>query len=194
MNSVRLRFDFPGAPGLEFARPSAVLVARALGEVRDVLAAAEAAARAGAWVAGYVAYEAAPAFDPVLETHPLAGPAAWFALFDAPERAPGLAGASGTLEGTSKPSDWTDGPGSERVRTDLARISDEIARGVTYQVNYTIRRTAPAPPAALAWYTDLLAAPARPTPPSWTPGSGPWCRFPPSCSSILTASWSPPAQ
>lgn len=180
MNSVRLRFDFPGADGLEFARPSTVHVARGLGEVSDVLAASEAAARGGSWVAGYVAYEAAPAFDPVLQTHPLAGPAAWFAVFDAPVGTLGPAGAPrpsdrprdqcGALrhgvrtqspepdEGATKPGDWTSEPCSERVRADLARISEEIARGVTYQVNYTIRRTAPAPRAALGWYTELLAA------------------------------------
>ena len=45
---------------------------------------AEAAARAGAWVLGWVSYEAAPAWDSALPVRAVDGPAlplAWFAVY-----------------------------------------------------------------------------------------------------------------
>ena len=55
----------PAAPRLRhaLADPAALWQAHTLQEVAPVLAAAEAAARAGAWVLGWVSYEAAPAWD-----------------------------------------------------------------------------------------------------------------------------------
>src|SRR5690606_41779453 len=71
---------------------SEVLVASRLHEVRQVVAAAEEAARAGRWVAGWVAYEAAPAFDPAMRVRDVAGtafgdlPRAWLGV--AADRSP----------------------------------------------------------------------------------------------------------
>ena len=60
------RFD-DLTPGQErafaFADPIAVIEARRPDEVAGVLSAAEAAAERGSWVAGYVAYDAAPGLD-----------------------------------------------------------------------------------------------------------------------------------
>jgi para-aminobenzoate synthetase/4-amino-4-deoxychorismate lyase len=123
------------APWLRFERPLRVLAATRLDEVRPLLREVESARRRGQWAAGFVSYEAAPAFDPALAAHP-AGPLplAWFALFDAPSPAeePG----------------WPEpGPGldlqpdvdASTYQSHVARIKDAIARGETYQVNYTLR-------------------------------------------------------
>ena len=69
-----------------FGAPRTVWAAHALHEVRAVLDAAEAAARGGAWVLGWLRYEAAPAFDPALavQAGDPALPLAWFAAHDAP--------------------------------------------------------------------------------------------------------------
>ncbi len=45
-----------------FGMPCQVLVANAIEEVRPVLEAVDALARQGRWCAGYLRYEAAPAF------------------------------------------------------------------------------------------------------------------------------------
>src|SRR5512136_3338699 len=85
-------FDFVLDPGsarsrLVFGEPREVLRADDLADVRRVLSAAEQRARSGAWVAGMVAYEAAPAFDAALSVRPGGGmPLAWFAVLDAPRR------------------------------------------------------------------------------------------------------------
>ena len=53
-------------PSFRLVGPAGVLEARRPDEVTGVLAAAEQAAARGLWVAGYVAYEAAPGLDPAL--------------------------------------------------------------------------------------------------------------------------------
>ena len=71
----------------ELTDPVRTLVAREMGAVVDVLAAAEQAALDGFWVAGFVSYDAAPAFVPEapVPTGPAgsssAVPLAWFGVF-----------------------------------------------------------------------------------------------------------------
>ncbi|WP_416400501.1 aminodeoxychorismate synthase component I [Alicycliphilus denitrificans] len=113
------------------AAPRATLVARALHEVRGVLDAVEAAARAGAWVVGQLRYEAAPAFDAALRTHAADGPLAWFAVFDAPQ----------PWDGSLAPGDaavqWQDGIARPAFDAAIAHIRGAIGAGECYQVNYT---------------------------------------------------------
>lgn len=66
MESPCVRFDdlSPGGAGsFGLVDPGEVFVAAELDDVTGVLAAAEQAAQDGAWVAGFVSYDAAPAFD-----------------------------------------------------------------------------------------------------------------------------------
>ena len=72
--------------------PVGVLEARGPTRCADAIAAAEAAAARGLWVAGFVAYEAAPGLDPALgsartsRADPFARlPLAWFAMFEGGE-------------------------------------------------------------------------------------------------------------
>ena len=115
-----------------FGAPRELLVAQRAEQVRGVLDAVQAAAEAGAWCIGGVRYEAAPAFDAALKTHPADGPLAWFAVHDAPlpwPAEPANAGAP-TLHWQAP---------QERARFDeaLAAIGHAIAAGDYYQVNYT---------------------------------------------------------
>ncbi|MEN9316291.1 MAG: hypothetical protein RIS35_2684, partial [Pseudomonadota bacterium] len=95
--SPRAIVDFTAADGDPdravsrcFAAPVRVLQTSELAEVRALLDAAHAEARAGHWCVGFVAYEAAPAFDPALRVHAPEGPLAWFGVFDdAPSERPG---------------------------------------------------------------------------------------------------------
>ena len=119
---------------LAFADPVDSWEADELSDVKDVLDAAEAANRRGLWVVGMVSYDAGPAFDAALrslraEDVPLAS----FAAFETPTTTTLPSGgdfAIGRWEAT-------------RVRreyeADIRRVKDLIARGETYQVNYTMR-------------------------------------------------------
>nr|WP_286206749.1 chorismate-binding protein [Thauera linaloolentis] len=116
---------------LAFGPPRTVLAAHTLDEVRPVLDAVEAAARAGAWALGYVRYEAAPAFDPALRTHAADGPLAWFAIHDAP-----LPWDGKTASGEATV-DWHTLPGRAAFDAAHTRIQQAIAEGVLYQLNHT---------------------------------------------------------
>jgi para-aminobenzoate synthetase / 4-amino-4-deoxychorismate lyase len=152
--------EAPGAPAApaalrqRFAEPRRVLEAGAHAEVLPVLRAAAAAAAAGHWVVGYVAYEAAPAFDAALRTRPHAGPAplAWFGVFDAPDSGHAPAGgdvASLPWATATRPADY------DRA---IREIHHRIAAGDVYQVNHTLRFRAGCRLQPLPLYDALVAA------------------------------------
>jgi len=162
---IEARFDdLTGAePSFRLVEPAGVLEAIEPAEVPGVIEGAAAAARRGLWVAGFVAYEAAPGLDPALAVRPRAGggpnaevPLAWFGMFegrqettlpDPPEDAP-----------TADDAAWA--PSVDRARYDgaIARIRDHIAAGDTYQVNHTLRLHATVRGDPRGLYRDLCHA------------------------------------
>lgn len=118
-----------------FADPVRVLQADTLAQVQPVLAAVQAEAQAGRWCVGFVAYEAAPAFDAALVVHDAApGPLAWFGVYDQMLPWPD--------EAVLAPQDaaevvWDDGPHRAQFDADLAAIQRAIAAGEFYQINHT---------------------------------------------------------
>jgi para-aminobenzoate synthetase/4-amino-4-deoxychorismate lyase len=131
--TILLDFDGVLAAPLAFAGPREVLRAESLAEVGPALDRAEAAAAAGRWVAGLVAYEAGPALDPALRARgrgPL--PLVWLGVYDAPGDRPLPAG--GASLGPLLPDVDRDAHGRA-----VARIRERIARGDVYQVNHTFR-------------------------------------------------------
>lgn len=134
---------------LAFGTPEQAWTARTAAEVPAVLEAAQQAAAAGRWCVGFVAYEAAPAFDAAFEVHPSCGPLAWFAAFD--DAAPwpdGLAPAYPPLQ-------WEASIGRAGFDAALARIHQAIADGEVYQVNYTAAVRSPHAGAALELFRAL---------------------------------------
>src|SRR5262249_45717920 len=108
--------------------------------------------------AGFVAYEAAPAFDPALAVHSRDPrlPLLWFAVFERKvEEAPGAVTGDGdafTL-GELRPDA---APGGYARQVEAIRAL--IAAGDTYQVNHTFRMRAPFGGSALALYERLCQA------------------------------------
>lgn len=135
---VRLRFHFAGDAPRIFTNPLKVVQATRLAEVVPALEAVQRASEAGLYAAGYVTYEAAPAFDSALETHPPSGqPLLWFAIFaesEIPE--PSIAPAA-PLTG------WAFDTSEADYRAAIAEVRENIAAGVTYQTNYTVRLRSP---------------------------------------------------
>ncbi|MCZ6727599.1 MAG: aminodeoxychorismate synthase component I [Acidobacteria bacterium] len=122
---------------MAFDRVYEVVSAHSLSGVRQALDAAEEATREGRWAVGFVSYDAAPAFDSVLAAHPLDGfPLAWFAICEPPAEVTTveLPPAANFEVGSLRPS-LTAVEHASGVR----RIQDWIARGDTYQVNFTHR-------------------------------------------------------
>lgn len=139
--AVVLVRDAEDGTWLSFTRPRAVLTAHTPGEVLPALAELDKwLGDNDHWAAGFLSYEAAPAFDRVLRTHPLSGfPLLWFGLYGAPQRVPAPPPPWRAVAACT----WT--PNVSRATYDaaIARVRDHIARGDTYQVNYTIRLRAP---------------------------------------------------
>lgn len=158
MDRICALLDFPRADGagrerLAFGAPRAVLCAATLGEVRPALRAAQAYAGAGAWVVGFLAYDAAPAFDGAFRVRGGAGiPLAWFGVFDAPATAPDRPPPPPPVVA------WEPDIGRARFDTDVASVRAAIGAGDVYQVNYTLRLQASAPLDALALFEQLRAA------------------------------------
>lgn len=117
---------------LALNRPAAVFAARAIDEVRPALEAADAAVAQGKTAAGFIAYEAAPAFDPALQCHPPAElPLVWIAVFDETDATAPESQSHFTF------GEWRTSIGKPDYLAALDRIKQWIAAGDTYQVNYT---------------------------------------------------------
>lgn len=121
---------------LNFSEPVEVLEAWQLAEVVPLLRRAEEATKQGRWVAGFVAYEAAPAFDAALDAHaPGDFPLAWFGIYAAP-----FVRAHGRAPQPQPPQpEWEPTITEAEYAHAITHIKEHIARGQTYQVNYTYR-------------------------------------------------------
>ena len=161
---IEARFDdLTGAePSFRLVGPAGVLEARRPDEVPGVLAAAEQAAARNLWVAGFVAYDAAPGLDPALHVRPHRPddaldelPLAWFAMFEGHEETVLPQPPTGQA---SPAAAWV--PGMSRAEYDEAidRIHEHIAAGDTYQVNFTLALRAQVEGDARGLYRDLAFA------------------------------------
>ena len=143
-NSVVLRQagDNGEARWLRFSAPVDMVVARTHGEVMPALRRVEKAVGEGCYAAGFVAYEAAPAFDSALSAKPPLGslPLLWFGLYQKTVTLP-FEQSNHSVNRSS--SVWTPSVTPETYRTVIARIKELIAWGDTYQVNYTWRLRRP---------------------------------------------------
>src|SRR5215213_5343987 len=137
---------------LQFDSPSREMIANDIGHVLSVLDFAEREAKAGAYVAVMLSYEAAPAFDLVLAVHePTDFPLAWAATFTT---ATDLAENDARLSSNS----WAPRVGRGEYDDAVSRIKDLIAAGDTYQVNYSFPLTASFDGDAYAWFRTLCDA------------------------------------
>ena len=139
---------FPGMAPASFAAPVEVYEAREPAGVRAVLDAADRACAAGLHCVGFVAYEAAGAFDPRMAGREQADglPLAWFAAFAGPDpHEPDAAVGFPAAES------WSPAVTREQYDANIATIREAIADGEVYQVNYTFPMTGPAAAPITLW-------------------------------------------
>lgn len=127
---------------LKFTGPRRVIVTDKLEDVRKALDETERLVDEHGWhAAGFVSYEAAPAFDPSLRVIPSRGlPLLWFGLYDGQTSLTGLTGLNG-LTGQ-----WMPNIGRDEYNAAIGKIKEYISQGKTYQVNYTMRLISDAEP------------------------------------------------
>ncbi|SDC59040.1 para-aminobenzoate synthetase / 4-amino-4-deoxychorismate lyase [Pelagirhabdus alkalitolerans] len=136
MKDIKLRFDFndEGFNPIQFTNPKEVYVANQIDEVIPLMEKVQKAVRSGDYVAGYLSYEAAPAFNKDLKTHVSPNmPIAWFACFSEKQPVQTISNKPYKL------TDWQETTSYEDYESAIQSIKQAIRIGDTYQVNYTTR-------------------------------------------------------
>ncbi len=154
-----VQFDFADSGGrwspCRFVGPVEVVSTHRIGEVLPALRRVQAAVSGGLYAAGFLAYEAAPAFDAAMATPPPSDlPLLWFGLFE-------RAAVIDVPEGRGAEFDvgrWESSVDGATIRADIESIRESIAAGDFYQVNLTTRMRAHFNGDALCWYRHLRSA------------------------------------
>ncbi|MCX6905835.1 MAG: chorismate-binding protein [Verrucomicrobia bacterium] len=138
MKQVVVVRDPPRKRWLLFRNPRRILSALTIPEVLPQLARIENAVdHDGCWAAGFVAYDAAPAFDPALTVKSDgAFPLLWFGMYDQPE--PIVLPQADTDPAPVWPQ-WLPSINANGYGEAIQTIKEHIRHGDTYQVNFTFR-------------------------------------------------------
>lgn len=153
-NKVTLQDNHSGQ-WLHFSNPLWVATTTDLAEVPGLLLEIESLVeKRGLYAAGFVSYEAAPAFDEALLVRPPTGlPLLWMGLYERPEASVGLA-----KQATYRVGEWLASVNRADYEKAIARIKEYITLGATYQVNYTYRLCAPFQGEPWGLFLDLVRA------------------------------------
>lgn len=121
---------------LYFTNPHCMIVAECLEDVLPALREIERLIESNNWyAAGFLSYETASAFDPAFQTRAMGDfPYLWFGVYAEPHVVP--------LPAPESPKaflNWLPAEDRDTYRTSIEQIKGYIARGQTYQVNYTMR-------------------------------------------------------
>ena len=150
---------------ITFEHPAWTIEAWRLEDVRRAMNELERAVAEGWYAAGFVTYEAAPAFDAALVTGPPGElPLLWFGVFSGPSPAATPTGTDPLDTDTpGDPSTWMSNVTPDEYRAAFDRVRADIAAGESYQTNYTFRlRTRLDPILLPALYRQLVAEQAAP--------------------------------
>jgi para-aminobenzoate synthetase/4-amino-4-deoxychorismate lyase len=144
-----------GSKWLLFEKPVEVIIANKLSDVLPQLERLDAAlAGESLHAAGFICYEAAPAFDDALVTGPPGPlPLLWFGLYEQPVEITEPTSSEDYTLGS-----WTPCISKSTYREACDHIKEEIAQGMTYQVNYTFRQQAEFGGDPYALFANLMLA------------------------------------
>jgi len=137
LNEVIL-LDKSGNSWLHFRNPVEIVSASTLSEVKEKLQRIENLTQSeGFHAAGFISYDAAPAFDDALKVNSDDRfPLLWFGIYEEPNQ---ITLPQDESENVESESEWTPSVSETDYNQAIERIKQCIAAGDTYQVNYTIR-------------------------------------------------------
>ena len=152
-----------------FHHPFQIITVHRLDEIPAALLEVEKqVSRGGRWAAGFLSYEAAPAMDTAFQVNGAEQefPLLWFGIYPEPARLP-AADLHDSAGEVSIPGPWLPTVCEADYHQAIDQIKEYIARGDTYQVNFTYRlrvehlQVSPLPP---AWpvFASLASAHAAP--------------------------------
>ena len=146
---------------LYFRNPRRIISAHRIEEVIPALNLIEKTVnKHGLYAAGFIAYEAAPAFDPALVVNRNSSfPLIWFGIYSQPEqfRFP-TARKCCPDQSLGQSLTWTSSLTRDAYQDAIAKIKKNIKKGDTYQVNFTYRLTSPFIGDPLAYFIELVKA------------------------------------
>lgn len=128
--------DRQGSRWLRFGNATEIISVHSIDDILPSLEKIDNAVNAhGLYAAGFIGYEAAPAFDTAFRVQsPGSTPLMWFGLYHQPEVVVMPSQAPAYELGK-----WLPSVAGSEYRKAIDRIKDLIANGRTYQVNYTLR-------------------------------------------------------
>lgn len=156
MCKPHLLFEFRNQRGeiepLAFTDPVQILQTHHIEEVPAIMEQIDKAAEQGYYAAGFVSYEAAPAFQPEMKTREFGVlPLIWFGIFEEPQ-IPQKETLSLEEYSVGK---WHMAGSPEAYQEGIKKIKNAIEEGDTYQVNYTERLHADFSGSDFAFYRQL---------------------------------------
>ncbi|SDI26788.1 aminodeoxychorismate synthase component I [Natribacillus halophilus] len=150
---IDIQIDFNHGAPLYFRNPVSIIQTEQPKEVEACIRQVQSAVDEGFYAAGYVSYEAAHGLRPELSVvGEYKMPLVWFGIFREPTTPPAKMGQAYHL------SDWTFSTSAPDYKNNVEDIRRAIARGETYQVNYTMRMEAPFQGHARTLYEHLKRA------------------------------------
>ncbi|MFD2116638.1 aminodeoxychorismate synthase component I [Paenibacillus yanchengensis] len=154
-----LIFDFPNKEGenepIYFINPIKVISTYNIDEVNQALLDVENFLESGFYVAGYLSYEAATAFDAAMTVKKdYKMPLLWFAVYQEPHYGNYLSGKKTNYS----VSPWKSNVPRNTYDNNISKIKYAISNGETYQVNYSIRLTSKFSGDDISYYYNLAKA------------------------------------
>ncbi|MBM7551999.1 aminodeoxychorismate synthase component I [Thalassobacillus pellis] len=146
-----LQFDFKDRP-LSFSEPLEIVTADYIHEVQGAFERIEKALEKGYYAAGFIAYEAAPAFDPAYKVHGnTKTPLVWFGIYEQAHVPKSRVYPNGGFQ----VGEWKMDIDMKEYGSGINQIKNAIEAGDTYQVNYTARMKASFHGDEYAFYQQL---------------------------------------
>ncbi|MEI7845188.1 MAG: aminodeoxychorismate synthase component I [Chloroflexota bacterium] len=133
-----------------------IITATKLEDVLPALETVEKLVNLNNWyAAGFLSYESAPAFDNALMVHPdNEFPLLWFGLYSEPQRTKDLPSKDGEYHLEK----WIPTTSPELYNSAIQQIKNQIAKGNSYQVNYTFRLKNHFSGSAWSMFVDMVNA------------------------------------
>lgn len=137
-NHPFLLFEFAEQNGIKtpicFTDPIKIITTMKVEEVVSCLLQVEEEISIGHYAAGFLSYEAAPAFDHSFQVHTGGKmPLLWFGIFKEPNPFEPKENENFSI------SKWSPAINGEQYHQEIAKIKEAIKNGDTYQINYTTR-------------------------------------------------------
>ena len=134
--------DTDGGGWWQFQNAREIIVIESLEKVLPALRQVEQRVNdEGLWAAGFISYEAGPAFDPAIRAHaPGRWPLLWMGLYPRPQLVQLPMQSSADAVSAYQ---WQASVNRQQYDQAIGRVRALIAEGDTYQVNYTLRLHAP---------------------------------------------------